>query len=206
MLKVGCLWFLSSTDSTIISITLWCTVACDPAHMFPLRQRTAQGTQRHSSTDIGRLFKSPIEVPLDDAIPREELAVIVIDALDECAGLSTLRPCKCPVTPCRLFRSACWPCQRHWNAHSAGHKLAGNDVSTSSQLVISSDPGLHFIFVPCIAGKSYHCLFIQMRFLFTLPMAFTETLMTWIWMNSLCHWHLYGKWWWSAIYSCSMIR
>jgi len=39
----------------------------------------------HSSTDIDQIFKSPIEVPLDDAVSREELLVIAIDALDECA-------------------------------------------------------------------------------------------------------------------------
>jgi len=79
------------TQSTVTTNALWRTVACDLARLFPsLRQHIAQGNQAHSSSDIDRLFKLLIEVPLsalDDAIPREELPVIVIDALDECGGL-----------------------------------------------------------------------------------------------------------------------
>jgi len=78
------------THSTLTTKTLWCTVACDLARLFPsLRQHLDQGNQGHDSSDIDRLFKLLIEVPLfalDDAIPREELPVIVIDALDECGG------------------------------------------------------------------------------------------------------------------------
>jgi len=59
--------------------------------MFPsLRQHLAQGDLGQNSSDIDRLFKSVVEVPLSalvDTIPREELPVIVIDALDECGGL-----------------------------------------------------------------------------------------------------------------------
>jgi len=79
------------TQSTVTTIALWRTVACDLARLFPsLRQQLAQGIQGHNSSDIDRLFKLLIEVPLsalDDATPREELPVIVIDALDECGGL-----------------------------------------------------------------------------------------------------------------------
>ena len=79
------------TDSTINTSSLWRTVACDLARLYPsLRQRLAQENQGHSSSDINRLFKSLIEGPLSalvDAIPRQELPVIVIDALDECGGL-----------------------------------------------------------------------------------------------------------------------
>ena len=79
------------TQSTLTTKTLWRSVACDFARLFPsLRQHLAQGNQGHNSSDIDRLFKSLIEVPLsalDDAIPREELPVIVIDALEECGGL-----------------------------------------------------------------------------------------------------------------------
>ena len=79
------------TQSTVTTNALWRTVACDLARLFPsLRQHIAQGSQGHNSSDIDRLFKSLIEVPLsvlDDAIPLEELPVIVIDALDECGGL-----------------------------------------------------------------------------------------------------------------------
>jgi len=79
------------TESTITTTALWRTVACDLARMFPsVRQHIAQGNQGHSSSDIDRVFKFLIEEPLSalvDAIPREELPVIVIDALDECGGL-----------------------------------------------------------------------------------------------------------------------
>ena len=79
------------TQSTLTTKTLWHSVACDFARLFPsLRQHLAQGNQGHNSSDIDRLFKSLIEVPLsalDDAIPCEELPVIVIDALEECGGL-----------------------------------------------------------------------------------------------------------------------
>ena len=79
------------TDSTITTSALWRTVACDLARMFPsLRQHLAQGNQGRSSSDIDRLFRLLIEEPLStlvDAIPWEELPVIVINALDECGGL-----------------------------------------------------------------------------------------------------------------------
>jgi len=79
------------TQITLTTNALWRTVACDLARLFPsLRQHIAQGNKVHNSSDIDRLFKSLIEVPLstlDDAIPREELPVIIIDALDECGGL-----------------------------------------------------------------------------------------------------------------------
>ena len=79
------------TQTTLTTNALWRTVACDLARLFPsFRQHLARGDQGHNSSDIDRLFKLLIEVPLsalDDAIPREELPVIVIDALDECGGL-----------------------------------------------------------------------------------------------------------------------
>jgi len=78
-------------DSTITTNALWRAVACDLARLYPLlRQHLAQGNQGYSSSDIDQLFKSLIEGPLSvlvDAFPREELPVIVIDALDECGGL-----------------------------------------------------------------------------------------------------------------------
>ena len=79
------------TESTIITTNaLWRAVACDLARLYSsLRPHLPQGNQGYSSSDIGRLSKSLIEGPLsvsDDAIPREELPVIVIDALDECDG------------------------------------------------------------------------------------------------------------------------
>jgi len=79
------------TQSTVTANALWRTVACDLARLFPsLRQHLVQGIQGHNSSDIDRLFKLLIEVPLSalvDVIPHEELPVIVIDALDECGGL-----------------------------------------------------------------------------------------------------------------------
>ena len=79
------------TESTITTNALWRAVACDLARLYPsLRQHLTEGTQGHRSSDIDRLFKLLIEEPLSvlvDAIPREELPVIVIDALDECGGL-----------------------------------------------------------------------------------------------------------------------
>jgi len=79
------------TQSRVTTNALWRTVACDLARLFPsLRQHLAQGVQGYNSSDIDRLFKLLIEVPLStlvDAIPREELPVILIDVLDECGGL-----------------------------------------------------------------------------------------------------------------------
>ena len=79
------------TDSTITTSALWRAVACDLARLYPsLRQHLAQGNQGHRTSDIDRLFELLIEGPLSalvDAIPRKELPVIVIDALDECGGL-----------------------------------------------------------------------------------------------------------------------
>ena len=79
------------TESTITTNALWRAVACDLARLYPcLWQHLAQGNQGHNSSDTDRLFKSLIEEllsSLDDAIPREELPVIMIDALDKCGGL-----------------------------------------------------------------------------------------------------------------------
>jgi len=79
------------TEKTITTKSLWRAVACHLARLYPsLRPHLAQGNQGHSSSDIDRLFKLLIEEPLsvlDDDVPREELPVILIDALDECGGL-----------------------------------------------------------------------------------------------------------------------
>jgi len=79
------------TESSITTSALWRAVACDLARRYPsLRPHIAQGNQGYSSSNIDQLFKSLIEVPLFilvHDIPREELPVIVIDALDECGGL-----------------------------------------------------------------------------------------------------------------------
>ena len=83
--------FDRTESATITTNALWRAVACDLARFYPsLRPHLTQGIQGHSSSDIDRLFKSLIEEPLsalDDDVPREELPVIVIDALDECGGL-----------------------------------------------------------------------------------------------------------------------
>ena len=73
------------TQSTSITTeTLWRLVACDLASWYPsLRQHLAKGIEGHISSDIDRLFKSLIETPLFtlDDVPREDLPIIVIDAL-----------------------------------------------------------------------------------------------------------------------------
>jgi len=80
------------TKSTMITTNaLWRAIACDLARLYPfLQPHLTQGIQGHNSSDIDRLFRLLIEEPLStlgDDVPREELPVIVIDALDECGGL-----------------------------------------------------------------------------------------------------------------------
>jgi len=83
-------WFDRTQSTTITTDSLWRVVACDLARLYPsFRRLLVKHHNEHSSSDIDRLFKKLIEMPLsslDDA-PREELPVIVIDALDECGGL-----------------------------------------------------------------------------------------------------------------------
>ena len=83
--------FDRTESTTITTNALWRAVACDLARFYPsLRPHLTQGIQGHRSSDIDRLFKSLIEEPLSmlgDDVPREELPVIVIDALDECGGM-----------------------------------------------------------------------------------------------------------------------
>ena len=83
--------FDRTKSTTITTNALWRAVACDLACFYPsLRPHLTKGIQGHRSSDIDRLFRSLIEEPLSmlgDDVPREELPVIVIDALDECGGL-----------------------------------------------------------------------------------------------------------------------
>jgi len=82
--------FDRTESTTITTNALWRAVACDLARFYPsLRPHLTRGIQGHRSSDIDRLFKLLIEEPLStlDDVPREELPVIVIDALDECGGL-----------------------------------------------------------------------------------------------------------------------
>jgi len=77
-------------QSTINTDALWRVVASDLACQYPcLRQHLVEGSKEHRSSDIDRVFKSLIEVPLSrlSGVAYEELPVIVIDALDECGGL-----------------------------------------------------------------------------------------------------------------------
>jgi len=78
-------------ESTITTSTLWCTVACDPARMFPsLQQHLSQGNQECSLSNIDWLFKLLIEKLLStlvDAVLWKELLVMMINALNECGGL-----------------------------------------------------------------------------------------------------------------------
>jgi len=83
--------FNRTQSTTITTNALWRAVACDLARLhLSLRSHLTQSTQGHSSFDIDQLFKLLIEEPLStlgDDVPREELPVIVIDALDKCGGL-----------------------------------------------------------------------------------------------------------------------
>ena len=82
--------FDRTEPARITTEALWRVVACDLARWYPaLRQHLAKGIEGHISSDIDRLFKLLIETPLSALkdISDEELAVIVIDALDECGGL-----------------------------------------------------------------------------------------------------------------------
>ena len=82
--------FDRTEPARITTEALWRVVACDLARWYPsLRQHLAKGIEGHISLDIDRLFKLLIEEPLSALtdISDEELAVIVIDALDECGGL-----------------------------------------------------------------------------------------------------------------------
>jgi len=81
--------FDRTQSTTITTDALWRVVACDLVRQYPsLCQHLVRGSRGHSSSDIDRLFKSLIETPLItlDDVSREELPVIVIDALDECGG------------------------------------------------------------------------------------------------------------------------
>ena len=81
--------FDRTKSTSITTEALWRLVACDLASWYPsLRQHLAKGIEGHISSNIDRLFKSLIETPLFtlDDVPREDLPIIVIDALDECGG------------------------------------------------------------------------------------------------------------------------
>ena len=82
--------FDRAQSTTITTDALWRVVACDLARLYPsFRQHLAKDNKRHNSSDINRLFKNLIEIPLSSlgGVLREELPVIIIDALDECGGL-----------------------------------------------------------------------------------------------------------------------
>ena len=69
-------------SATITTDALWRVVARDLAHLYP------SDDAKPISSDIDRIFEWLIERPLSTLgnVPREELPVIVIDALDECGG------------------------------------------------------------------------------------------------------------------------
>ena len=88
------LWFDHTQSTTMATDSLWRVVACDLARLYPsFRRHLVKHHNEHSSSNIDRLFKKLIETPLSslDDVPCEELMVIVIDTLDECGGLRTIR-------------------------------------------------------------------------------------------------------------------
>ena len=88
--QVICFRFDRTESSTITTDALWRVVARDLTHLYhSVRRHILEDNKKHISYDIDHLFKLLIERPLSTLgnVPREELPVIVIDALDECGGL-----------------------------------------------------------------------------------------------------------------------
>ena len=88
--QVICFRFDRTESSTITTDALWRVVARDLAHLYPsVCRHILEDNKKPVSSDIDHLFKLLIERPLSTLgnVPREELPVIVIDALDECGGL-----------------------------------------------------------------------------------------------------------------------
>jgi len=85
--------FDRTESATITTDALWRTVALDLARLYPsVRQHILNIVRNNKVPDPSNIdgrFKSFIELPLStlNDVPREELPVIVIDALDECGGL-----------------------------------------------------------------------------------------------------------------------
>jgi len=81
------------TQSTITTDALWRVVALGLARLYPsVRQhilKLVHDDKVPDPSDMNGRFKSLIETPLStlNDVPREELPVIVIDALDECGGM-----------------------------------------------------------------------------------------------------------------------
>jgi len=88
--QVICFRFDRTESSAITADALWRVVARDLAHLYPsVCRHILEDNQKPISSDIDRTFEWLIERPLSTLgdVPREELPVIVIDALDECGGL-----------------------------------------------------------------------------------------------------------------------
>ena len=85
--------FDRTQSATITTDALWRVVALGLARLYPsVRQHIhniVQNDKVPGLSDIDGRFKCLIEMPLFmlNDVPREELPVIVIDALDECGGL-----------------------------------------------------------------------------------------------------------------------
>ena len=85
--------FDRTQSATITTDALWCTVALDLARLYPSVHQHILNIVRNNKvpdpSDIDGRFKCLIELPLStlNDVLREELPVIVIDALDECGGL-----------------------------------------------------------------------------------------------------------------------
>ena len=85
--------FDRTQSATITTDALWRVVALGLARLYPsVRQHILNMVQNDKvpePSDMNGRFKFLIETPLSkiNDVPREELPVIVIDALDECGGL-----------------------------------------------------------------------------------------------------------------------
>ena len=85
-----CFQFDRTESSTITTDALWRVVARDLAHLYPsVCRHILEDNKKPISSDIDRIFEWLIDRPLStlNGVSREELPVIVIDALDECGGL-----------------------------------------------------------------------------------------------------------------------
>ena len=88
--QVICFRFDRTESSTITTDALWRVVAHDLAHLYPsVCRHILEDNKKPISSDIDRIFEWLIDRPLStlNGVSREELPVIVIDALDECGGL-----------------------------------------------------------------------------------------------------------------------
>lgn len=93
--RLGSSFFLQRQNAAVMTPhSLWRTVAYDLAKRHPSIRKTLVAKMKTgeiipTTTDVDTLFLHFIHEPLtkSEDIPKGELPVIVIDALDECGGL-----------------------------------------------------------------------------------------------------------------------